>query len=146
MSWFSRRARPAAAAFARYRPVLETLEVRQCPAGGLSAPSVVSLSAAGATQATLSWTNVANETGYHILQWNGTQTVTLATVGADVTSYTATGLTPGQTIWLRVEAFNAAAHADSAWASLTLPNQPLTGATGLTATAVSTSEIDLHWT
>src|SRR5947209_16298256 len=128
-----------------YRPTLETLEERLSPATTLTAPTISSLTAVTVSSATVTWSPVANETGYRILLWNGTQGVALATVGPTKTTATVGHLPAGQQVWLSVEAFNATAQADSAWASVTLPTKPLTTASNLKATAVSTSEIDLSW-
>lgn len=135
-------ARPAC----RFRPSLEVLEGRTCPTAGLLRPTVLSLTATSPTQATLTWADVPNETGFHVLEWTGTQAISIATLAAGTTSYRATGLPAGHRVWLSVEAFNAAQTAKSFWASVDLPTESLTPASGLTATPVSTSEIDLTWT
>jgi hypothetical protein len=139
-------ARRTAARSCRYRPTLETLENRLCPSG-LSSPTIVSAVAVSPTQATLTWTDVANEAGFRILLWNGTTGVPVATVGAGVTKTTVTGLPAGQAVYFAVEAFNGAETGDSAWtAALQLPSESLTAASGLKAVAVSPTEVDLTWT
>jgi hypothetical protein len=138
--------RAAASSSSGYRPILEALENRLCPSGALSAPTILSATAVNATEASLSWTDVANETGFRILLWNGTAAVPIATVGTGVTSITISSLPAGEKVYLSVEAFDATDTADSAWSAVQLPTEPLTGATHLTATAVSPTEIDLNWT
>ncbi len=128
-----------------YRPALEALEERLSPASTLTAPTISSITAVSVSSATVTWSPVANETGYRILLWNGTQGVAIATVGAQTTTTTVTQLPAGQQVWLAVEAFTATAQADSAWGTVTLPTEPLTAATGLKATAASSTEIDLSW-
>jgi hypothetical protein len=130
----------------RYRLHLEPLEDRVCLAHGLAAPTLVGLTEVSPTQVTVTWTDVPNETGFRVLQWNGTQQVTVDTVAAGVTTDTVSGMPAGHLVWLRVEAFNNHAKADSAWASITLPPQAITPATNLSANAVSTNEVDLSWT
>jgi hypothetical protein len=128
-----------------YRPTLEMLEDRLSPTTGLAAPTITGITAVNISSATVAWSPVANETGYHILLWDGTQATTIATVGPNATTTTIKGLPAGQQVWLRVEAFNATAQADSAWGTVTLPTKPLSGATGLTATAVSAAQVNLNW-
>jgi hypothetical protein len=129
-----------------YRPALETLEERLTPAGTLTAPTIPTVTAVSISSATVTWSPVANETGYRILLWNGTQGVAIATVGPNATTATVGHLPAGQQVWLAVEAFNAAGQADSPWATVTLPTKPLTTASNVKATAVSPSEVDLSWT
>jgi titin len=129
-----------------YRPVLESLEDRLVPASVLNAPTISSIAAVSFASAKITWTPVANEAGYRILLWNGTQGVAIATVGPHTTTAVVGHLPAGQQVWLGVEAFNAKVQADSAWSSVTLPTLALTPATGLKATAVSSSEVNLSWT
>jgi hypothetical protein len=128
-----------------FRPLLESLEDRRCPSS-LVAPTIKTLVADSATQATITWGDVANESGYRVLQWDGTKGVTVATVAADTTTNTITGLTGDRTVWFSVEAFDGTSTADSAWGTLDLPTEPLTAASGLKTTAVSQTEVDLSWT
>jgi hypothetical protein len=66
-------------------------------------------------------------------------------VDASVTTYTDTGLTQSTTYYYRVSAYNSGGISDySSTASVTLA--PPAAPTGLSATAVSSSEIDLSWT
>jgi hypothetical protein len=57
----------------------------------------------------LSWTdNANNETGFHVQRsTNNVSFTSIAAVGANVTTYTNTGLTPATTYFYRVAAFNA---------------------------------------
>lgn len=91
----------------------------------------------------LSWKdNATNETGFVVERAQGTGDASatwspVASLGANVQSWTDTGLPPGQTFAYRVRAFNASGF--SAWAgpvSAAIP--PVPGApTGLSVTQVS---------
>lgn len=82
-----------------------------------SAPSV-SCSTASSSQINVSWTNVANEDGYKIYRCAGsgcTPTTQVYTVGANVTSWSNTGLSSSTTYGYRVKAYNSAG--DSSWSN-----------------------------
>ncbi len=113
------------------------------------APSNLSATAVSNTGIDLAWNdNSNNEDGFKI-ERKLTSTVTfsqIATVAANVTSYASTGLLADTSYTYRVRAYNAAGHsAYSAEASATtLPNPPA-APSGLNATTVSNTEIDLAW-
>jgi hypothetical protein len=94
------------------------------------------------SQIDLTWTDVADETGYTIKR-DGT---TITTTAADTTSYSDTGLSSDGTYTYSVIATNANGDSQSATAvgttSSTAPNAP----TGLTTTVISQTAIDLTWT
>ncbi len=74
--------------------------------------------------------------------------VQIATVGADVTSYSSTGLAASTTYTYRVRAYNSGGDsAESNSASATTLEAPALPAapSSLTATAVSRSQINLAW-
>jgi fibronectin type 3 domain-containing protein len=104
----------------------------------------------GPRAARLSWTNVANETGYRIerrLDGSPDGYKEIRTVGADVTTITDDGLEAGKTYLYRVRAFNAAgnsAYSNTAAAHLALAGLP-TAPRELRAAAVSPTRVDLHW-
>lgn len=128
-----------------FRPAVEALEGRDCPAA-LAAPGIVLLDPAGPTQVNLTWDDVADETGYRVYRWNGTEAVQVATVGANETSATVTGLQPGQAQWFRVEAYNDVDTPGlSPWQAVTLPTEPITAPTGLSATSVGPRQLTLTW-
>jgi hypothetical protein len=99
------------------------------PAGNLSA------SAASASQINLSWQDTSsNETGFRIDRRTGTSGTwsQLATVGANSTSYSSTGLASGTAYYYRVVAFNNAGSAmpsNEANAITSVPNAASPGAT-----------------
>jgi fibronectin type 3 domain-containing protein len=102
-----------------------------------AAPSNLSATPASTSQINLTWTdNSANETGFVVERaTNSTFSAGLTTVslGTNVTSYSATGLTAGTTYWFRVRATNAAgASANSNVVSAT--TQTAGAGTGLLAT------------
>src|SRR5438046_929280 len=112
-------------------------------------PTGLTASAVSSSQINLSWTassdnvGVSGRRGYR----NGTQ---IATTGA--TSFANTGLSPSTTYSYTVAAYDAAGNlsAQSSSASATTPAPPDTTPpsvpTGLTASAVSSSQINLSWT
>ncbi|WP_221029082.1 chondroitinase-B domain-containing protein [Actomonas aquatica] len=88
----------------------------------LNAPSGLSAAAASSSSIQLSWTdNAANEEGFLLERRTGSDAfATIATLSADTTSYTDTGLTPETTYDYRVSATATGFdHATSATASAT---------------------------
>jgi predicted phage tail protein len=125
----------------------------QAPPPPPAAPSGLGATAVSSSQINLSWTdNANNETGFKIERCQNagcSNFAQIATVGANVTTYSNTGLTPSTSYSYRVRATNASG--DSAYsntasattqATATVPAAP----SNLTATAVSTSQINLSWT
>ena len=111
------------------------------------APSGLTATAVSANQINLAWTdNSTNEDGFQVDRSpDGTVWSPLATVGRGVTTYANTGLSPSTTYFYSVRAFNAVG--DSANSNTTSATTPaVTAPSGLTATAVSMSQIDLAWT
>jgi hypothetical protein len=95
------------------------------------APSGLRATAASSTQVNLTWTdNSTNESGFKVERsTDGVNFAQVATVGAGVTSYAATGLAASTAYTFRVSAYNAAGDsAYSASASATTPAAPSTGA------------------
>ncbi|MGE5608618.1 MAG: fibronectin type III domain-containing protein, partial [Bacillota bacterium] len=119
-----------------------------------AAPSALTATAASTSQIALKWTdNSSNETGFLIERATGTGSFTqIASVGAGVTSFTDSGLTASTAYSYRVRATNAAgnsAYSNTAAATtqastptVTIPSAP----SALTATAASSSQINLKWT
>jgi hypothetical protein len=116
-----------------------------------TAPSGLTATAAASSEIDLSWTNNANnQTGFQIDQATSadfTQNLTTVSVGANATTYAATGLSSGITYYYRVRAVNAAGDsANTATASATTQVTVPAAPSGLTATTISTSQINLSWT
>jgi len=115
-----------------------------------AAPSGLSATVASSTQINLAWTDNSNnnEDGFTIERsGDGTNFSEIAAVGANVTTYSNTGLSPATTYYYRVRAFNAGGNsAYSNTANATTPAGPPAAPSGLTATSVSKSQINLKWT
>src|SRR6266480_3426955 len=114
-----------------------------------SVPTGLTASAVSSSQINLSWTASSDNvgvSGYRVHR-NGTQIATTA-----ATSFANTGLSPSTTYSYTVAAYDAAGNlsAQSSSASATTPAPPDTTPpsvpTGLTASAVSSSQINLSWT
>ena len=121
------------------------------PVAAPAAPTSLTASTVSASQINLSWTdNSNNEDGFQIERCQGASCsnfVQIATVLANVTTYQNTELTAATSYSYRVRANNAggsSAYSNPATAvtAITPPAAP----TGLTATAVSSSQINLGWT
>ena len=115
-----------------------------------SAPSNLAATASSNSQINLTWTdNAANEIGFYLERKTGaTGTYAqIASVGANVVSYSNTGLSVGTTYYYRVRAYNSSGissysnEANATTLSGTPPNAP----SSLTATAASWSQINLAW-
>ena len=116
--------------------------------GAPAAPSNLTATAVSSTQINLSWTdNSSDEDGFKIYRaTDGVNFAFYATVGANVTSRSNTNLTAGTPYYYRVLAYNAGGTSDySNTASATTFSVPA-APSNLTATAVSSSRIDLSWT
>lgn len=111
-----------------------------------TAPATFTVSAVSGSQINVSWSDVANETGYRLYKWNGVTATwqVLATLAANVTTYSNTGLSAGATYYYYVEAFNSAGSAHVAYKSATTWAPPAAPAT-FTVTPVSGSQINLSW-
>ncbi|MBN2417054.1 fibronectin type III domain-containing protein [bacterium] len=113
-----------------------------------SAPSGLSASTISSSQINISWSdNSSNETGFKIERKTGAGGTwsQITTVGANETSYNNTGLSAGVTYYYRVRAYNGSG--DSGYsneANATTYAAPAAPG-GLSATAVSTSQINLNW-
>jgi len=110
-------------------------------------PSGLSASAASFSQIDLSWTdNSSNESGFKIERKTGSGGTysEIATVAANETSYSNTGLSEATAYYYRMRAYNLAGNSNysSEASGLTLPAAP----SGLSASAASSSQIDLSWT
>ncbi len=114
-----------------------------------AAPSGLSAAAVSTSQINLSWTDNANdEDGFYIERDAGSGFQQIASVGANVTTYSNTGLTSNSTYSYRVRAWNSAGNsgysntASATTQQLTAPAAP----TGLQTTIVSAGSVSLTWT
>ena len=118
-----------------------------------AAPTNLAATAISSSQINLTWTDSDDtEQGFKIERCTGagcSDFAQIATVGANVTSYSNTGLTASTSYSYRVRAYNAAGDSDySNTASAVTQAAPALPAapTNLAATAVSKSQINLTWT
>jgi hypothetical protein len=116
-----------------------------------AAPTSLAATAASSTNINLTWTdNSTNETGFKIERAIGGGAFSpLITVGANVTGYADSGLTASTSYSYRVRATNGAgdsAYSNTASATTSAPPpSPPAAPTGLNATAVSRTQINLTW-
>jgi fibronectin type 3 domain-containing protein len=117
-----------------------------------AAPSALTATAVSSSQINLTWAdNSTNETGFHVERATSSAGpwTTIATTSSNVVAYSSTGLAGSTTYYFRVRAFNAtgpsaytAVVSRATPASVAVPAAP----TALSATAISTSQINLTWT
>lgn len=118
----------------------------------IAAPTDLTATAVSSGQIDLSWTSNSPEaTGFRLQRANNaafTAGLTTFNTAAGVTTFSDTGLTPGTTYYYRVfaEGVNAISAASGPASATTLATTPLLPPSGLTATPVSSSRIDLVWT
>ena len=114
-----------------------------------NAPTGLNVTPVSGSEIDLSWTDTSNnETGFKIERSpDGSAWTQIATVGANIQTYQNTGLSAGTTYYYRVKAYNAGG--DTAYTNTantpTYPPPPGVP-TALTATAASSSQINLGWT
>jgi carboxypeptidase T len=118
-----------------------------------AAPTGLQAAAVSSSQINLTWTDSdVTEAGFKIERCTGagcTDFVQIATVGANVTSYSNTGLAALTSYSYRVRAYNAVGDSEYSDAASTItleaPSTPAVP-TNLAATAVSKNQINLTWT
>ncbi len=117
-----------------------------------AAPANLTATAVSTSQINLAWTDMSgNESGFKIQRLINSVWTQVGTTAANVTSWANGGLSASTTYTYRVMAYNttgdsapsnqASATTTSAAADTTAPTVP----SGLTATAVSSSQINLSW-
>src|SRR6185503_9779601 len=121
-----------------------------------TAPTGLSATAASSVQINLSWTAATDNvgvTGYRVESCQGTGCSNFVQIATPTgTTFNNTGLTGGTSYSYRVRAVDAAGNLGgysnvASATTLTAPDTtPPTAPTGLTATAASTSQINLSWT
>ncbi|QJD80222.1 fibronectin type III domain-containing protein [Spirosoma rhododendri] len=113
-----------------------------------AAPARLTATATSNTQIDLAWADLSdNETGFEIERSiDGTTFTKIADLGANVTTYQNTGLTPNTRYYYRIRAKNAVGlSAYSAVADATTPDVPPAAPARLTATATSPTQVALAW-
>jgi len=120
-----------------------------------STPAGLAATAAGTTQINLAWTASTDNvgvTGYRVERCAGAGCTTFAQVGAPTgTTFSDSGLTASTSYTYRVRATdvagNLSGYSSTASATTATPDTtPPTAPTGLTATAISSAQINLAWT
>jgi hypothetical protein len=109
------------------------------------APSGLTITTLQSNRVIIAWTdNSGNETGFKIQRKGATGAYAdIGTTGANITTYNDTALTDGTLYYYRVCATNAAGN--SAYSNEVSGSTPLAKPTAATATAVSSSQINLTW-
>lgn len=108
------------------------------------APTGVVSTALSTTQIKTTWLNVAGETGYKIERSaDGSSWSQIGTTAANVLAYTDATAVADTVYHYRVKAYNLAGTGEAS--SGTTTRSLLAAPAGLTAEAVSTTEIDLEW-
>jgi len=120
-----------------------------------TAPAALTATAVSTTQINLAWTASTDNvgvTGYQVDRCQGVGCTTFAQIGtSSVTSFSDTGLAAGTTYRYRVRATDAAGNVSANSSIVTATTQaapdttPPTAPAGLTATATSSSQINLAW-
>ncbi len=113
-----------------------------------SAPTSLTATPTSSSQINLAWADVVSETGFKIERKTGAggAYAQIATVGANIVTYSDPGLTPSTTYFYRVRATNAVGDSPySPEASSTTLVPPPGAPASLTATATSSSQINLSW-
>jgi Domain of unknown function (DUF1906)/Divergent InlB B-repeat domain/Fibronectin type III domain len=115
-----------------------------------AAPSGMSATALSSSSIKVSWVdNSNNETEFIVFRWNGSSWTKIATLGANVTSYTDTGLQPSTTYVHTVCSQNSVgagcAAIYSSATTLTAGSTPPAAPSGMSATALSSSSIKVSW-
>ena len=123
------------------------------PPVGPPAPTGLTVSAVTSSEISLRWTdNANNESGYKIERsTDGRNFYPVGGTIADSTSYRNIGLSAGKRYYYRVYAWNGTANSALSNTVSAVPGQSTPGGTpsaptGLTASAVSSSQINLSWT
>ncbi len=124
----------------------------QAQATAPAAPTGLAATAASSSGITLFWAdNSSNETGFKVERATASAGpfTQIAVTGASVTGYSDSGLAASTTYYYRVRATNAAGdstYSNTASATTQAQSGVPAAPTGLTATAVSSTSINLAWT
>jgi fibronectin type 3 domain-containing protein len=113
-----------------------------------SAPDTLIATAASSTQIDLEWSDVATEEGYRIERSldGETEWGPIGAMGPDETTFSDVEGSPGTTYYYRVFAVNGGGESPSSGvASATTVTDPPSPPDDVTATAVSSTQIDLEW-
>jgi hypothetical protein len=131
---------------------LASIPVQQGPSGAPSAPTGLTAIAVSTSRINLTWQdNSQDEVGFLLFRfWGGSGTwEQIGLLGPNQTSHSDTGLVSGTTHYYLVLACSSTACSDIsnlANAKTLGPTPPVSPPTGLSATAVSSTQINLSWT
>ena len=118
--------------------------------GPPAAPSGLSAAAMSSSRIDLAWfDNSSNETSFTVARstTSGGPYTDIATLGANLTTYSDTGLAAATTYYYVVRASNSGgSSANSSQATATTLSSPPAAPSGLTASAASSTSINLSWT
>jgi len=109
----------------------------------LPTPTGLAAAVVSTSQINLTWDNSTNESGYRVERLSGATWVTIATPPADVTELAVAGLSAGTAYSFRVRAVGAGG---SSLACVPVSATTLPAAPSLTASAASSTQINLSWT
>ena len=127
---------------------MESVTLFVIPAASTSAPAAPTGLAAvpGDARVTLSWNAVSGATSYRVYRGTASGSLSLLQSGVTATTFLDTGVVNGTTYYYKVSAVNAAGESpQSAEVSATPQVAAPAAPSNLTATAVSTSQINLAW-
>jgi len=117
------------------------------PPGAPATPTGLTATVLTPTSIRLNWTDAAStESGYYIYRaLLGGAFTRIATLSANVTTYTSSPLTPQTAYSYRVSSFNASGESAPATVNATTPPLAPAAPTGLTAAALDATSISLAW-
>lgn len=111
----------------------------------LGAPALAVPSGVTTSQITLTWGNVAGNTGYKLERsLNNTDWEQVATPAQNATSHTDTGLASGTTYYYKLRAVNTSG--DSAYSNTQSAKTKLLAPVAVSAAELSTSQLQITWT
>jgi predicted phage tail protein len=110
-------------------------------------PNAPVLSVVGVTDTgvTLSWADLANETGYRLEARSDADWSEIASPGADVVTHEHSGLVPGTTWHYRLRAFNAGGISPYSAEVSATTSLPMPGIPSLQAGSATHSQVTLQW-
>jgi Fibronectin type III domain len=131
------------------RWIVDSVQISGPPPTPPTAPSGLTATAINNSQINLAWTdNSNNESNFVVKRSNtsGGPYTNIATLGANVTSYSNTGLAGNTTYYYVVEATGSGGNSgNSNQASATTLNNPPAAPSGLGASSPNTTQINLTW-
>jgi titin len=108
-------------------------------------PGSLTATALSGTQVRLNWADSSGEDGYHVFQWTGNSWMNVGSLGANATSFVASGLTPGRTYYFYVDAYNAAGASAAHFVSAMTASPPA-APSYFSAVPLSGTQVSLSWT